>query len=75
MQPKELDLVNFVAPRGAVKCARAQRKRARAEHSLAAAPVPHVAGVEGAPHPRKSSSLSLSRVDLGKYDVAICVPQ
>ena len=47
MQPKELDLVNFVAPRGAVKCESAQRKRARAENSLAAAPVPLVAGMGG----------------------------
>ena len=46
-QPKELDLVNFVAPRGAVKCESAQRKRARAENSLAAAPVPLVAGMGG----------------------------
>ena len=64
MQPKELDLVNFVAPRGAVKCARAQRKRARAENSLAAAPGPHVAGVERASHHNKSSSLSVSRAEV-----------
>ena len=43
----ELDLVNFVAPRGAVKCESAQRKRARAENSLSAAPVPLVAGMGG----------------------------
>ena len=42
-----LGLVNFVAPRGAVKCESAQRKRARADNSLAAAPVPLVAGMGG----------------------------
>ena len=39
--------MNFVAPRGAVKCESAQRKRARAANSLAAAPVPLVAGMGG----------------------------